>query len=158
MAKDHWHLLEEPILKDFSAICGHERIWEKLWDIFSRSVYQHQSVVLAPMLHCQVLCGYRGVEGGTSDLVNWEGPWMPRGPDLGVLPSLHGVMYKHWIIKLHLSFSLHPARSPLPALKEASSLFAIERPAIEVAPFILFQLSRVFGFLLFCVVSLLPFS
>lgn len=50
-AKDHCHLFKEQILKDLSAICGHERIWEKLWDIFSRSVYQHQSVVWAPMLH-----------------------------------------------------------------------------------------------------------
>ena len=49
---------------------------------------------------------------------------MPRGPDLGVLPSLHGVMYKHWIIKLHLSFPLRPA--PLPGLIEASSLPSIE--------------------------------
>ena len=49
---------------------------------------------------------------------------MPRGPDLGVLPSLHGVMYKHLIIKLHLSFPLRPA--PLPGLIEASSLPSIE--------------------------------
>ena len=66
--------------------------------------------VWTSMLCCLRYCG---VEVGTSDLVNWEGPWMPRGPDLGVLPSLHGVMYKHWIIKLHLSISPPPTRGRL---------------------------------------------
>ena len=162
-AKDNCHLFKEQLLKDFSAICVHERIWEKLWDIFSRSVYQHQSVdgtvdSDAALLfekksvhHIQLYCGYRGVEGGTSDLVNWEGPWMPRGPDLGVLPSLHGVMYKHWIIKLHLSIPLHPV---LGRLCQTLSRHLLYLPLSDLPlklPLLSFSNIQFFGF--FCFVS-----
>ena len=97
------------------------------------------------------LCGYRGVEGGTSDLVNWEGPWMPRGPDLGVLPSLHGVMYKHWIIKLHLSIPLHPV---LGRLCQTLSRHLLYLPSSDLPlklPLLSFSNVQFFGF--FCFVS-----
>ena len=155
-------------LKDLSAICGHERIWEKLWDIFSRSVYQHQSVdgssvesdatmlfKKRPVLHHSVhhikLTRTVCVSWGRSDLVNWEGPWMPRGPDLGVLPSLHGVMYKHWIIKLHLSFPLHPV---LGRLCQTLSRHLLYLPSSDLPlklPLLSFSNVHFLGF--FCFVS-----
>ena len=93
------------ILKKISVQSVIMKEFGKNYETFLAALYisiNRWTPVWTSMLCCLRYCG---VEVGTSDLVNWEGPWMPRGPDLGVLPSLHGVMYKHWIIKLHLSIS-----------------------------------------------------
>ena len=94
------------------------------------------------------------VEGRTSDLVNWEGPWMPRGPHLGVLPSLHGVMYKHWIIKLHLSISPPPTRGRLcQPLSRHLLYLQSANPPLKSGHFLLFL-----DFLCFVSVYCLPLS
>ena len=107
--------------------------------------------VWTSMLCCLRYCG---VEVGTSDLVNWEGPWMPRGPDLGVLPSLHGVMYKHWIIKLHLSISPPPTRGRLcQPLSRHLLYLQSANPPLKFGHFLLFL-----DFLCFVSVYCLPLS
>lgn len=107
--------------------------------------------VWTSMLCCLRYCG---VEVGTSDLVNWEGPWMPRGPDLGVLPSLHGVMYKHWIIKLHLSISPPPTRGRLcQPLSRHLLYLQSANPPLKSGHFLLFL-----DFLCFVSVYCLPLS